>query len=60
MSVAKIALGVFLGNLMFGVLAWLVMGAWLSHTQAAVVGAETDAAYNAMQARRAADGNKLP
>jgi hypothetical protein len=51
MSVGKIALGVFLGNLMFGVIAWIVLSFTLDRAETRAAVAQTDAQYQAMQAR---------
>ncbi len=55
MSVGKIALGVFLGNLAFGALAWIAVAtvAEDAHTKALVGSADAD--YSAMVARAHSD-----
>lgn len=53
MNIGKIALGVFLGNLMFAVLAWLVIAMAGAGSQSAALQAEANAQYDAMTAPKA-------
>jgi hypothetical protein len=50
MSIGKIALGVFLGNLMCGVIAWRVLSVALDHAETQSSVAQADADYSALRA----------
>lgn len=54
MSIGKIALGVFLGNLMFGVIAWIALSFTLDGAATRAAVSQTDAQFRAMQAREGA------
>ena len=60
MSVRTIALGVFLGNLAFGVLAFIIVSFLAESRRTQSIVDEANASYNAMLERRAAENLNSP
>lgn len=55
MKVRDIALGVFIGNVLFGIVAWIVFGFAAESVRTDTLSSQINSDYSAMQARQQAD-----
>lgn len=55
LSIRQIAAGVFLGNLLFGILGWIVFHFAMASAESDATTARINAQYNAMQVEQTAD-----